>query len=121
MTRQFIVALVCIFISHFAFSGEADVIGVKVRHNGGDSYQILTTVKHSDKGWDHYANGWEVLNEQGEVIGKRTLHHPHVKEQPFTRSLTLTIPKNIRQIRVRAFDSVHGGGGQEVVAKLPGR
>ena len=42
----------------------------------------------ADSGWDHYANRWEVLEPEGQVIATRTLLHPHVDEQPFTRSLS---------------------------------
>lgn len=94
-------------------AGEADVIDVTVRFNGGDSFQVITTLKHADTGWDHYANGWEVLDEQGNVLGKRVLFHPHVNEQPFTRSHTLNIPATVNRITVRGIDSVHGVGGKE--------
>ena len=110
-----------IFYSVMALAGEADVLKVKVRYNGGESYQIITTVKHADTGWNHYANAWEVLDEAGNVIGKRTLYHPHEKEQPFTRSLTLDIKKGIKVITVRALDSVHGEGGEVVKIALPDR
>ena len=102
-----------------AYSGEADVIELKVRHNGNNNFQVITTVKHGDTGWDHYANGWEILDEQGKVIGKRVLYHPHVKEQPFTRSHTLDIPASVKTITVRAIDSVHGKGGRAVSIDLP--
>lgn len=99
-------------------AGEADVLEVKARYNGGNSFQIITTVKHADTGWDHYADGWEVLDEQGNVLGKRVLFHPHVKEQPFTRSHTLDIPERVKSITVRALDSVHGAGGKTVTIPL---
>jgi hypothetical protein len=100
------------------WAGEADVIKVKVRHNGGDSFQIIATVKHADTGWDHYANAWEILDEQGNVIGKRVLHHPHVNEQPFTRSHTLKIADEVNKITLRAVDSVHGTGGKTITIPL---
>lgn len=99
-------------------AGEADVLDVKARYNGADSFQIITTVKHADTGWDHYANGWEIVDESGKVIGTRVLYHPHVNEQPFTRSHTLTIPASVKRITVRAIDSLHGKGGREIVLKL---
>lgn len=104
--------------SLFAFAGEADVVDVKVRYNGGNSFQVITTVKHADTGWKHYANGWEVLDEGGKVLGTRVLYHPHVNEQPFTRSYTLAIPDSVKQITVRALDSVHGTGGKTITLKL---
>ena len=100
-------------------AGEADVISVRVQHNGGDSFQFITTVEHADTGWKHYANAWEVLDMDGNVIGKRVLHHPHVDEQPFTRSMRLTVPPGIKKVQVRAVDSIHDTGGKIVVVNLP--
>jgi len=49
----------------------------------------------------------------------RTLLHPHVDEQPFTRSQSgIAIPAGVDQVRVRAHDLVHGFGGREVVVDL---
>jgi hypothetical protein len=44
-------------------------------------------LRHGDTGWDDYADGWRIETPAGEVLGTRVLHHPHVEEQPFTRSL----------------------------------
>ncbi|MCO4847486.1 MAG: hypothetical protein KC448_05880 [Yoonia sp.] len=50
------------------------------------------TLSHPDTGWDHYADGWRVEDASGAVIGVRVLGHPHVNEQPFTRSLNIDGP-----------------------------
>jgi hypothetical protein len=72
-------------------------------------------MEHPDIGWDHYADGWEILNEDGERIGYRLLHHPHVNEQPFTRSLTnLDLPDGTRTIYIRAHCSVDGWGSEKI-------
>ena len=113
-----IIALLLFIWSSFLIAGEADVIDVKVRYNGNNNFQVITTVKHADTGWDHYANGWEILDEKDNVIGKRILYHPHVKEQPFTRSYTLDIPSTVKVITVRAMDSLHGKGGRAIKIKL---
>ncbi len=115
--KAVVLFFLCICIP-FAYAGEADVVDVKVRHNGGNSFQIITTLKHADTGWDHYANAWEILDEKGNVIGKRVLHHPHVNEQPFTRSHTLDIPASVKKITIRGVDSVHGTGGKEKTITL---
>ncbi|MHA1546059.1 MAG: hypothetical protein ACTSUY_06505, partial [Alphaproteobacteria bacterium] len=80
------------------------------------------TLRHADAGWDHYANKWDVRTIDGTVLGTRALAHPHVNEQPFTRSLGgVKIPKNLRQIVVRAQDSVHGLSPQKFLVDLPER
>lgn len=100
-------------------AGEANVLGVKVDPLGERQYRISVTLSHDDSGWDHYANAWLVLDEDGKVIGERVLLHPHVDEQPFTRSLILTIPEPITLITIKGQDLVHGSGGKMMVVELP--
>lgn len=77
-------------------------------------------MRHADEGWDHDADRFEVLAPDGTVPGTRVLLHPHVEEQPFTRSLgDVTIPAGIESVRIRAHDSVHGYGGAEVEREIP--
>jgi len=113
ISSAFIYLLLGVLFSSPVFSGEADVVKAKITPLG------LATVAHADTGWEHYANLWQVLNEKGEVIGERVLHHPHVNEQPFSRSLTLNIPSKVRTITIRAKDSVHGFGGKVVTLNVP--
>ncbi|MEO0803609.1 MAG: hypothetical protein AAFY57_15210 [Cyanobacteria bacterium J06642_2] len=102
-----------------AWAGKADVIEVEVTPVGDRNYQFDVTVAHADEGWDHYADLWEVLAPDGTVLGTRILHHPHVDEQPFTRSLSVEIPPEIERVTVRAGDSVHGHGGKSVEVDIP--
>ena len=84
------------------------------------TYRFDVTVQHGDEGWKHYANRWEVLAPDGTVLGTRTLYHPHVDEQPFTRSLSgVEIPRGVTTVTVRAHDLVHGTGGAEMVVDIP--
>ncbi len=102
------------------FAGEADVVDVLVRGSRAEGYRIDVTVRHADEGWEHYADRWEVLSPDGTVLATRVLHHPHVEEQPFTRSLSgVRIPEGIDEIVVRAHDSRDGYGGRSLQVKLP--
>jgi hypothetical protein len=84
-----------------------------VATKSGMSWHVDVTLEHPDTGWDHYADGWEVLDTEGNRIGYRLLHHPHVNEQPFTRSLTsLDLPDGTRTIYIRAHCSVDGWGSE---------
>ena len=113
-------ALIFVLSSSTAcFAGEADVLAVKIQKTGEQTFNFTVTVKHGDEGWDHYANQWEVLGNDGAVLGTRVLYHPHVGEQPFTRSLSgVKIPEGVSTVTVRARDSVHGYGGKEMRVEL---
>ena len=102
-----------------AIAGEVDVIDVSIESQGDGKFLVNATLLHADTGWDHYANRWDVLDENGQVIGVRELAHPHVNEQPFTRSLRLSIPENVKTITVRANDSVHELGGKTMDIAVP--
>jgi hypothetical protein len=101
-------------------ASEADVVKVNILSTGDRVYRIDVTVRHADSGWDHYANRWEVRTLDGKVLGIRELAHPHVQEQPFTRSLRgVAIPKGIEKVELRAHDSVHDYGGKTIAVQVP--
>ncbi len=78
-------------------------------HQANGAWTLHVTLEHKDTGWEHYADAWRIVSARGDVIGTRTLYHPHVKEQPFTRSLTdVVIPDNIAVVYIEAHDTVHG-------------
>ena len=83
------------------------------------TWRFSVTVSHPDTGWEHYADRWEVVAPDGRVLGTRVLLHPHVEEQPFTRSLGgVTVPGDLSEVIVRAHCSVDGDGGQSVTVTL---
>ena len=84
------------------------------------SWTVSVTLQHADTGWDHYADGWRVVTADGKVLGHRTLYHPHVNEQPFTRSLSsVLIPAHVKTVIIRAHDSIHEYGGKVITLELP--
>ena len=55
----------------------------------------------------------------GNPLGLRELVHPHVNEQPFTRSLSgVGIPEGIDAVIIKARDSVHGVSPQDYRLEL---
>ena len=101
------------------FAGEANVVEVRLEATGEESFQVWATVQHDDEGWQHYADKWEILDMEGNLLDTRVLLHPHSPD-PFTRSLSpVKIPDHVKKIRVRAHDSVHGYGGKEVIIAIP--
>ncbi len=103
-----------------AFAGEADVIAAKAMPEGEGTWRFQVTIRHDDAGWDHYADAYEILDPEGGLLGRRVLLHPHVDEQPFTRSISgVRIPEDLKRVRIRAHDKVHGWGGRELTLELP--
>lgn len=107
-------------------SANADVVHVRAVEAEDGSWTFHVTVEHPDTGWEDYADGWDVVTPDGQVLKPdpegeftRTLLHPHVDEQPFTRSQSgIVIPEGVTTVRVRAHDIVDGFGGKEVVVDL---
>ena len=114
---------VCLLLMTTAvYAGQADVVEAKVTRTADDTYKFDVTVRHTDEGWKHYANKWDVTAPDGTVLGTRILAHPHVDEQPFTRSLSeVKISEDIDRVTVRAHDLVHGYGGKTVKVAVPGK
>lgn len=98
-------------------AGEASVVAVEAMPEQDGRWRFAVTVRHADTGWDHYADKWQVLGPDGAVLGERVLLHPHVEEQPFTRSLAgVAIPSGVSEVTVRAHDTVDGWGPSATVA-----
>jgi hypothetical protein len=103
-----------------AIAGEADVIDVKVRAAAPRVCDFDVTVKSVDKGWDYYADAFEVLAPDGRLLGRRELLHPHETEQPFTRELYgVRIPPGVHEVAVRARHKPRGYDGASKKVKLP--
>lgn len=112
------IGIIAALASGGALAGESDVIQAKASKSGG-GWRFDVTVQHADTGWDHYADAWRVVGPDGTVYGTRTLYHPHVEEQPFTRSLSgVSIPAGVTSVTVEARDSVHGWGGATTTINL---
>jgi hypothetical protein len=106
--------------SNFAWAGKADVVAVAVTNSAEGVYRFEVTIKSDETGWDKYADKWDVVAPDGTVLGTRVLAHPHVDEQPFTRSLDgVAIPAGLSTVTIRAHDKVEGYGGQEMTITLP--
>lgn len=107
-------------VSNALTANEVQIVDVKVYCKVDCRFSV--TLQHEDTGWEHYANQWDVVTLDNEVIGTRVLYHPHVDEQPFTRSLSgVSVPKSISQVKIRAKDLKHGYASQEYLVNIPPR
>jgi hypothetical protein len=76
---------------------------------GSTQWSVSVTLKHNDTGWDHYADEWRIVDIDGQVFGNRVLLHPHMDEQPFTRSANgILVPDNMAVIFIEAHDKIDG-------------
>ena len=116
--RNALLSLLLLSLAITSLAGEADVLSAEVEHVGGDLYRFKVTVQHTDEDWDHFAKAWEVLSPDGKKLGARILLHPHINEQPFTRSMTVIIPKQINKVIIRAYDLIHEFGGKELTIDI---
>lgn len=109
MTLKFLTFAVAMLCAT-ALLADMPVIEKVAVSTSGDRMRFDVTLSHGDTGWDHYADGWGVYAPDGTELGYRVLAHPHVNEQPFTRSLSIAWPQDITAVTIIPRDSVHGEG-----------
>lgn len=81
--------------------GLAQVTNVTATGQDGQ-YTFSVTILSPDLGCQQYANWWEVIDFDGNLLYRRILGHSHVDEQPFTRSgAPISISEN-KEIYIRA-------------------
>lgn len=116
MLKHSLLALMALTIPAYA---DAPVIKNINAKNSGGLWTFDVTVEHADTGWDDYADAWRIIDQNGKVLGQRNLAHPHVDEQPFTRSLSgVSIPSDLTEVGIQARDSIGGWAPQTVTVKL---
>ena len=107
--RPLFAALALLAAPLFATPALADAPEIVAARAEGRTVHV--TLAHPDTGWEHYADGWEIATPDGSRLGYRELLHPHVTEQPFTRSLGgVAIPAELGRVTIRAHDSLRGWG-----------
>jgi len=93
-----------------ALADEPTVVDVRVTKEsfwGGRDF--LVSVLHKDEGWKHFADKFEILTVDGEILKTRLLAHPHVDEQPVNRDgRGVNLPEGTTAVLVRGHDNIHG-------------
>ncbi|MEL6640971.1 MAG: hypothetical protein AAFP98_06620 [Pseudomonadota bacterium] len=103
------IVLSALMLSATAAFADAPKVEAVSATKSGDAWRFDVTISHPDTGWDDYADGWEVVDADGNQLGERPLAHPHVNEQPFTRSQSgIVIPDGMTEVYIRVRDNVHG-------------
>ena len=97
-----------------------DVIAVQLRPTGERVFDVAVTVSSPYDTPQRYADGWRVLDPDGNVLGTHTLMHDHANEQPFTRTQRgLEIPAGIAQVTVEGRDQANGFSGGTITVDVP--
>ena len=114
MTRLFTLQAALLLTVSAARAEIPEILAVETSRVGM-GWRIDVTMQHPDTGWDHFADAWEVLDADGNRLGIRKLMHPHMDEQPFTRSLmNVMVPDGTREVFIRSHCMV-GGWSQDTV------
>lgn len=115
---KYLVLLCSASLATAALADTPLITDVQARQSG-DQWRFDVSILHPDSGWDHYADGWQVLAPDGTRLGYRELAHPHETEQPFTRSLSgVSIPANITSVSIQARCSVDGWTSEMFIVPL---
>jgi len=97
----------------------AHVTKVKATKSANGTWCFYVSVRHHDTGWNDYADAWKIADMSGKIFVTRILAHPHVDEQPFTRSMCgIVIPKNISKVMVSAKTNKDGYKGRSYIYHL---
>ena len=102
-------SILSLVIFNTVLAGDVEILATEFHNTGGTHWSVNVTLKHEDTGWDHYADNWRVMDNDGKILGERVLYHPHVNEQPFTRSLgNVNVPTKTKIVYITAHDKIHG-------------
>lgn len=105
-------------ISQFSQANEVEIVNVYMQQTDS-GWRAEVTLKHHDTSWEHYADAWRIVDGNGHLYKTRVLFHPHINEQPFTRSLAnILIPADQSIVYVEAHDKKHGWSTQRVKVDL---
>lgn len=102
-TVSMIGLMVCTASASAAQRGFAEITDVSAsKALFGSSYALYATIRSSDEDCSHYVNWWEAVSEDGQLLYRRVLGHPHANEQPFRRGGSTSAIKEDTVFFVRA-------------------
>lgn len=95
-----------------------EVLAVRVSQAKNKNWRFNVTLSSLYDTPKRYADAWRVLDADDNELGIRILGHDHANEQPFTRSKTIEVPKNIDTVFVEGRDQKNGWSGQRFEVNL---
>lgn len=67
-----------------------------------NQYTFSVTISSPDLGCHQYADWWEIIDLDGNLLYRRILAHSHVDEQPFTRAGPAVALTSTTEVYIRA-------------------
>ncbi|WOI57103.1 hypothetical protein [Palleronia sp. LCG004] len=111
--------LLAILMMPAAASADPAAIENAVAKSEPGGWTVSVTLRHADTGWEDFADAWRVELADGTILATRKLSHPHVTEQPFTRSQTgIAMPEGTQSVEIRARTLTDGWGEETYSLKL---
>jgi len=95
----------------------ADVVSVVVT-GPLDAPIFAVGIRSEETGCERYADWWEILSDDGELLFRRTLGHSHVDEQPFVRNGGPVQADRDETLWIRAHLHPDGYGGAVFTGSL---
>ena len=106
-------------LSHSSKANDINILAAAIIHQSHGEYLVNVKLEHHDTGWQHYADEWRLVDNEGNILGTRVLQHPHVHEQPFTRSLSnVKLSSELQAVFIEAHDKVHGWTKNHLIIDL---
>jgi hypothetical protein len=98
-----------------------DVVALELTSTGDSRvFDLAVTISSPYDSPARYADGWRVLDPDGNELGTHTLLHDHAGEQPFTRTQRgLEIPEDVTEVTVEGRDQANGFGGDTLTIEVP--
>jgi len=105
-----LLSTLCLTANIQIIQNSANVIAVDTKGTSG-SYNFYVTLLSDETGCNQYANWWEILDENGNLLYRRILVHSHPDDQPFRRGgrrVNVT-PSQTLYIRAHMNTSAYNG------------
>ncbi len=100
----------------------AVVLEVKPVEKSPNNYTFTVFIQSQDKGCDYYADWWEILSEEGELLNREVFSKSHVDKQPFSNSSKPVniSPEQVVIVRAHMHTNKPNNTGYEAMQALKG-